>query len=360
MDSKTFALLSLLLLPMWNCGSGDDADGTSGAAGLGGGGSAGNAGTAGSSGSAHSGGTAGNAAGGTAGTGGTAGGSGASGGSGGTGGGPPVVCAMPTGAVAAESKFLDFTTIKDPVKSLNGGGLWIRTVFPVGPGQPGEMVAVSDGVKLTLDVSTFPAGVLDAKYRAELREQDTSSYPPNGTTQIYRRQFIRNTVPSVLYGKLLVFQRFNRDLDGPDCHVTLVGDHQWSDDTKTGYIWIDCAGERTRDQNTFLKNENDLVVAIYTHPSKGKYKISLNGKTVAEGSGLDTSSATAGGWVQFGTYWSGMIYGDEAQRKEQVASGESTASFTEHRFEKHFYSGEVDLTAVKSYDPNVVGGFVCP
>ncbi len=268
---------------------------------------------------------------------------------------------MPPGADKSETKFLDFTTISDPVKSLNGsGGLWIRTVFPVGPGEPGDMVSVPEGVKLTLDVASLPSGVLDAKYRAELRERNINTFPPNGTTQLYRRQFVREQLPSVIYGKLLIFQRFNRDNDGPDCHVTLVGEHQWKDDTKTGYIWIDCAGERTRDQQTFLKSKNDLVVGIYTHPTNGKYKISLNGKTVAQGSGVDTSSATAGGWVQFGTYWSGMIYGNEAQRKEQVASGESVASFTEHRFEKHFYKGDIDLKPVESYDPNAVGGFVCP
>ena len=188
---------------------------------------------------------------------------------------------------------------------------------------------------------------------------------PNAT-EIFlcQRHIIIIELPRVLYGQLLVFQRFSRDNNGPDCAVTLASQEQWSDDNDipTGYLWMDCAGERTRRLDVYLSEHNDLVIAIYNHESDGRYKISLNGETIATNAGLDTRASVNDrrSWVQFGNYWSGIMYNATDNRQAQIDSGETVASFVYRRFEKYSYASPIDFDLVQSFDPNLAGGFTCP
>ena len=238
-----------------------------------------------------------------------------------------------------QHEFVDLRGYDAP--SLNTGADFIRTVFDLGPDR---MLGTPDGVQLSFDVSA--PGPYDYTFRSELRETDISSFPAPNSSQAYRMQFDLDELPD-LYGPMTIFQRFNRDLDGPDIGVELTGANQFSNAVPND-LQVVAFGQRLR-LGKMLRPKNDLLVVIHNHPN-GKYKVSLNGETLHQATGIDTLASTQGSWSQFGLYPHGLH--DDQNRADQIASGFTRVSFVYSHFEKLSYEGVVDLEAFGTRDPN--------
>ena len=163
------------------------------------------------------------------------------------------------------------------VNRLNQGLDFLKTVYYLASDR---MSATPDGLKLSLDAMKGP---FDYTFRAEIREENINTYPPPQTSQIYRVQFQLDELPE-LYGPMIIFQRFNRDLDEPDIAVELSGANQFRDGI-SNEIQVVAFGSRMR-LGKFLKPINDLMIVIYNGANgAGKYKVSLNGETLVEKNG---------------------------------------------------------------------------
>lgn len=225
--------------------------------------------------------------------------------------------------------------------TLNSSANWIRTVFDLAPDR---MLGLPNGVQLAFDVSD--PGPYDYTFRAELRERNITTYPRPGTTQVYRMRFDVDDLPD-LYGPVTIFQRFSRFNDGPDIEVELTGANQFSN-AVPGDLQVVAFGDRLR-LGKFLKAKNEMVVAIF-NDAQGTYKVSLNGETLREETGLDTRASVLGSWTQFGLYPHGLH--DAQNRADQRASGFTRAAFTYSSFSKLHVRGELDLGTITTSDPN--------
>ena len=226
------------------------------------------------------------------------------------------------------------------IQKLNSGVDWVQAVFDL---PEWKMQAHEKGVRLTVDAGVGP---FDAEIRAELRESNIDTYPEEGTSQIYHSRFHILELPK-LYAPLAVFQRFNRDNDGPDIELELTGSEQFSD-AVPNELQVVAFGKRIRLPGKFLKEINDLKVAIY-NSSKGYYKVSLNGETLAEGE-ADTRPSKDGTWTQFGIYPHG--WQDEALRNKQVESDYDVVSGVWEFYSKESEEGKIDFSEVSTMDYN--------
>ncbi len=242
--------------------------------------------------------------------------------------------------------------------SLNQSQYYMRPVFS---DYPQKYEVTNNGLLLKHDASQpFPESNR-IKDRAELREKNNTTFPENGTTQIYQVQFKKIELPTRLFGKVHFFQRFNKDVGsngGPDCGLALTGAYQWSGNAVEKSVYVHCFDQYYQFNDVFLKEQNDLVVAIYTHPSNGRYKVSLNGRVLTEKNNVDTSASTDGTWIQTGIYPSGlteMKYDDH--RQEQVSSGEYRIKFELIYTAKFYYNSLIDFYEISSHDFNEAGQF---
>ena len=235
------------------------------------------------------------------------------------------------------------------INRLNQGADFLKTVYSL---SSDRMSSVPDGVKLSLDALKGP---FDHTFRAEVREEDINTYPEPKTSQVYRMQFQLDQLPD-LHGPMIIFQRFNRDLDEPDIALELTGAKQFRDATPNE-IQVVAFGSRIR-VGKFLKPKNDLMVIIYNDANgAGKYKVSLNGETLIERTGIRTLASTNGSWTQFGLYFHGMK--DATNRSNQVNSGYSKVSFTYYNYEKQYINSEVSLDDYSTMDLNQTGPTIC-
>ena len=169
-------------------------------------------------------------------------------------------------------------------------------------------------------------------FRTEYRELDIQAYPLEGTTQRYVMRFSIVDLP-VLHAPLTIFQRFNRDLDGPDVSVELTGKHQFYD-AVSGDIQVISFGKRIRTGQQLAK-QNTLIVLIYNHEEEGAYQVSLNGQLLHQEENINTMPSPRGTWWQFGLYWHGIQ--DSELREKQIISGQTQLSFIYHYAEKMSY-----------------------
>lgn len=228
------------------------------------------------------------------------------------------------------------------VSQLNDASDWIQTVFRL---PASRMEGGEDGVRLSIDVND--PGPYNYTYRSELREQNINTYPQANTSQVYRMKFRVDELPD-LYGPLTIFQRFNRDNDGPDIEVELTGKNQFSNAIPNDLQVV--AFNRPRQRlGKFLKTVNDLMIVIYTS-ANGKYKVSLNGETLSQAEGINTLPATDGTWTQFGIYPHGLH--NETNRRDQQNSGNTSVSFTYESYSKTVYEYEVNLEDFNTEDLN--------
>ena len=242
--------------------------------------------------------------------------------------------------------FYKTTTFND----LNKSQYYMRPVFA---DYPQKYNVTENGLLMKHDASEPFSMSNRIEDRAEIRETNNKTYPQNGTTQVYQVQFKKVQFPERLFGKIHIFQRFNRDNDGPDCGLALMGANQWDGIYKEKSVFVHCFDEYHRFDDVFLKEQNDLVLAIYNHGSEGRYKVSLNGKVLADVQGVDTSAAEDGTWTQTGIYPSGLTdMKHESQRLEQVASGEFKFKFELIYTGKLHYERQIDFDQIKSVDYN--------
>lgn len=226
---------------------------------------------------------------------------------------------------------------------LNNDGDFVRTTFEL-PSY--RMQSTSEGVRLTFDVGNDP-GPFNVTYRSELREQNINTYPASGTSTVYHARFTVEDLPD-LYGPVTIFQRFNRDNDGPDIEVELTGANQFSNAVPSD-LQVVAFGRRKR-LGKFLKPINDLKIIIYSGGNTGKYKVSLNGETLDERDGVNTLGSTQGTWSQFGLYPHGLH--NSANRQDQINSGNTKVSFVYHDYTKTTYNYEVNLADFTTEDLN--------
>ncbi len=213
----------------------------------------------------------------------------------------------------------------------------MRAVFELGSDR---MQWGAEGVELTVDVAD-PAAT-NNRFRAELRETRIDEPIPAGTTQAYCMRFRVDELPD-LYGPVLIFQRFNRDLDRPDIGVELTGANQFSNAVPNDIQVVSWDGRHRIGQR--LAAVNTLMVVVYNHRTNGSYKVVLNGRTLKEGSGLNTIGADAGGWSQFGLYPHGLYTDDIPNRPEQIESGRTKLQFEYRDFTiTDFANGGSDLS----------------
>lgn len=228
------------------------------------------------------------------------------------------------------------------ISALNNATDWVQTVFNL---PASRMQGGSEGVRLAIDVND--PGPYNYTYRSELREQNINVPVPANTSQVYHMQFEVNELPD-LFGPVTIFQRFNRDNDGPDIEVELTGKNQFSNAVPNDLQVVAFNTGRQR-LGKFLKPINDLKVIIYTSRN-GKYKVSLNGETLSQGEGINTLGASAGTWSQFGIYPHGLH--DERNRQDQKNSGNTQVSFTYYSYSKTEYEYEVNLESFTTVDLN--------
>ena len=230
------------------------------------------------------------------------------------------------------------------INRLNQGADFLKSVYYL---PSDRMTAVPEGVKLGVDVMRGP---FDHTFRAELREENINTYPAPRTSQVYHVQFEIDQLPD-LHGPMIIFQRFNRDLDAPDIAIELTGAHQFRDGVPNE-IQVVAFGSRMR-MGRFLKPKNDLLIVIYNEGNGlGKYKVSLNGETLVERTGIRTLASTNGSWTQFGLYPHGMK--DDVNRNNQINSGYTQFSFIFYNYEKQSINGEVDLNEYSTTDLNQI------
>lgn len=248
-------------------------------------------------------------------------------------------CACLQGQISTQT--IDFRDYN--VNTLNNATDWVQTVFEL---PPSRMEGGSAGVTLQFDVND--PGPYNYTYRSELREQNINVPIPGNTTQIYHMQFRVNELPDI-YGPITIFQRFNRDNDGPDIEVELTGKNQFSNAIPNDLQVVAFSDGRQR-LGKFLKPINDLMVIVYTHANNGAYKVSLNGETLAQGEGLNTSGSTAGTWSQFGLYPHGLH--NSGNRQDQKNSGNTQVSFTYLNYSKTEYENRINFADFNTVDLN--------
>lgn len=148
-----------------------------------------------------------------------------------------------------------------------------------------------------------------------------------------------------LYGPVMIFQRFNRDLDGPDISMALTGVSQFSDAVAND-LQVVAFGSRNR-IGDMLDGSNTLLVVVHNHATDGSYKVVLNGRVLDEKSGIDTIGSPDGGWVQFGLYPHGFYGTDRADRSkaDQIASSATDVRVEYFDFSLNDYqNGTADLS----------------
>ena len=250
-------------------------------------------------------------------------------------------CRGPSGGRVTSIDFVAMAGGGSPVDELNRGSIdgrrtFLRTVFELASDR---MRWGSDGVELTIDLAD-PAAT-DNRYRAELRETVIDQPIPVGTTQAYCMRFRVNELPD-LYGPVKIFQRFNRDLDGPDIGVELTGANQFRDAVPNDLQVVAWDGRHRIGRR--LDAVNTLLVVVHNHPTDGAYKVVLNGSTLRQRTGVDTVGAEAGGWSQFGLYPHGLYDDDGPNRQNQIDSGRTRVRFEYRDFTiTHYPSGVADL-----------------
>ncbi|MEM6802865.1 MAG: hypothetical protein AAF696_15755, partial [Bacteroidota bacterium] len=251
-----------------------------------------------------------------------------------------LLCCSCFQAQGQSTQTIDFRNYE--VDQLNNATDWIQTVFRL---PSSRMEGGEDGVKLSIDVND--PGPYNYTYRSELREQNINTFPQTNTSQVYRMKFRVDELPD-LFGPITIFQRFNRDNDGPDIEVELTGKNQFSNAVANDLQVV--AFNRPRQRlGKFLKEVNDLMIVIYTS-SNGKYKISLNGETLSQAEGINTLPATDGTWTQFGIYPHGLH--SDRNRQDQRNSGNTKVSFTYESYAKTVYEYEVNLDDFNTTDPS--------
>lgn len=132
------------------------------------------------------------------------------------------------------------------------------------------------------DKSAFPVWL---QYRSELTEPFTNSVVL-GTTSVFATRFEVNILPAPLTGPVTIFQRFRDDLDRPDLDVELACTGQFRD-AEPNSVLVHAEGDTWKRPNVFLNGPgqtNDLVVAM-ENKQEGAYRVSLNGQTIAQGTG---------------------------------------------------------------------------
>ena len=231
----------------------------------------------------------------------------------------------------------DFTQIPVPVfadyaERFNGGrvgDLWANIQY-----HKSQLLPDPAGHLMSVDVGGATSQGSDHNYnfRSEYRELDITTYPARGTTQRYVVNFSVVDMPEI-HAPLTIFQRFNRNGDGPDLNVELTGVHQFSN-AISGDIQIIAWDGRIR-TGKFLADRNDLVVEVYNHESLGRYRVTLNGELVHEMENLNTMPSTQGTWWQFGLYWHGIQ--DATLRTYQNASGNTRVAIVAHYAQKASY-----------------------
>jgi hypothetical protein len=170
---------------------------------------------------------------------------------------------------------------------------------------PGPFLELTDeGLEFSwdpnADKSAFPTWL---QYRSEVAEPFANSVVV-GTTSVFAARFEVNNLPAPLTGPVTVFQRFRDDLDRPDLDVELASIGQFRD-AEPNSVLVHAEGDTWKRPNVFLKGPgqtNDLVIAIENKP-EGSYKVSLNGQTIAQGTG-NFAPATPPTYTapQFGIY----------------------------------------------------------
>lgn len=252
------------------------------------------------------------------------------------------VCLLSSQSSFAQSfQVIDFRNYD--IQTLNTGGDWVQVVFDL---PPERMSGGPNGVKLEFDVATH-TGPFDYTFRSELRESDIISFPAENTSQIYHARFSVDELPE-LCGPMTIFQRFNRDNDGPDIEVELTGKNQFGNAVANDLQIVAFDEPRLR-LGKFLKPQNDLKVALVTS-SNGAYKVSLNGESLSQVSGLNTLPSPDGTWSQFGLYPHGLH--DFDNRQDQLDTGETGFAFTYQSYSKTEFDNVIDLTNVETVDLN--------
>ena len=231
----------------------------------------------------------------------------------------------------------DFTQIPVPVfadyaERFNGGrvgDLWANIQY-----HKSQLLPDPLGHLFSVDVAgaTSDGSGHSYNFRSEYRELDITSAPAQGTTQRYAMSFSVVDLPD-LHAPLTIFQRFNREKNGPDLNVELTGVHQFSN-AVSGDIQVIAWDGRIR-TGKLLAAQNELVVEVYNHNLLGAYRVTLNGQLVHEAENINTMPSTQGTWWQFGLYWHGIQ--DGTLRNHQYASGNTEVSFVYHWAQKATY-----------------------
>ena len=251
-------------------------------------------------------------------------------------------CRVPSGGQEVASDFAAARSAGQPVADLNRGSLngndtFVRAVFELGPDR---MRWGADGVELSVDIADDRA--TNNRYRAELRETRIDQPIPVGSTQAYCMRFRVDALPD-LYGPVHIFQRFNRDIDGPDIGVELTGANQFSNAVPNDIQVVGWDGRHRIGRQ--LEAVNTLMVVVFNHATNGSYKVVLNGQTLRAGSGLNTVGAAGGGWSQFGLYPHGLYDDDGSNRSDQLASGRTRVQFEYRDFAiTNYETGSSDLS----------------
>lgn len=232
---------------------------------------------------------------------------------------PLLRCQLPAGGTTRLADFVALRQSGAPVDQLNQGRIdgvrtFVRAVFAL---DPDRMQWGERGVELAFDIGID--GPLDNRYRAELRETVIDQPIPVGTTQAYCMRFEVTELPD-LYGPVTIFQRFNRDNDGPDIGIELTGANQFSDAVPNELQVVAFDG-RHRIRGVELEAVNTLLVAVHNDGGQGAYRVVLNGRILRDVSGLDTVGSPDGGWAQFGLYPHGLYDNDGPNRQDQIDSG---------------------------------------
>jgi hypothetical protein len=171
--------------------------------------------------------------------------------------------------------------------------------------------------------------------RAELREEPLSTVP-TGFTRVYEYIWDVDLLP-YLTGPIGIWQRFHDGNDGPDIHLELAGEGQFSDAPNGTVIFNGFNSGWIRTQKE-LKDRNHLLVAIYSEED-GHYKVSLNGETLIENDAYTIADTSSYSGQQFGVYnFGGTI---------------ARIQFTHIWYRCRQYSGKADFSQLESTDPNV-------
>lgn len=246
-------------------------------------------------------------------------------------------CRVPSGG---STRSVDFSALRRSgaaVSQLNRSGSPLRTVFELGSDR---MSWGSEGLQLRVDIGD-PAAT-NNRYRAEMRESVIDQPIPAGSTQAYCMRFRVDELPD-LYGPVHIFQRFNRNLDGPDIGVELTGANQFSNAVPNDIQVVAWDGRNRIGAQ--LATINTLMVVVHNHATNGSYKVILNERVLRERSGLNTVGAAAGGWSQFGIYPHGLYDDDGSNRQDQLDSGRTVIRFQYRDFALTDYaSGSSDLS----------------